>query len=162
MVECTVLCFQLAQEMIDVLYSNFNHETVTGPVPAWWFGVLFIYTAATVLLAKRLQPLGKHHIPCADTQDDAWERAIQMLQAYSRVSQSAQRCIAALEILLAKVQNSGLNRSSEGGTWKEGFPLTRCIEHRCLMNRHHWGEEKMWMPRWTLEVSISTLTICFG
>lgn len=123
MVECTVLCFQLAQEMIDVLYSNFNHETVTGPVPAWWFGVLFIYTAATVLLAKRLQPLGKHHIPCADTQDDAWERAIQMLQAYSRVSQSAQRCIAALEILLAKVQNSGLNRSSEGGNMERRLPL---------------------------------------
>jgi hypothetical protein len=82
-----------------------------------------IYTAATVLLAKRLQPLGKHHIPCADTQDDAWERAIQMLQAYSRVSQSAQRCIAALEILLAKVQNSGLNRSSEGGNMERRLPL---------------------------------------
>ncbi|CAH0018758.1 unnamed protein product [Clonostachys rhizophaga] len=124
MVECTVLCFQLAHEMIDVLYSNFNHETVTGPVPAWWFGVLFIYTAATVLLAKRLQPLGKHHIPYhSDTQNDAWERAIQMLQAYSRVSQSAQRCIAALEILLAKVQNAGLNRSSEGVNMETRFPL---------------------------------------
>ncbi|CAH0054585.1 unnamed protein product [Clonostachys solani] len=124
MVECTVLCFQLAHEMIDVLHSNFNHETVTGPVPAWWFGVLFIYTAATVLLAKRLQPLGKHHIPCgSDTQDDAWDRAIQMLQAYSRVSQSAERCIAALEILLTKVQNAGLNRSSERGNMETRLPL---------------------------------------
>ncbi|CAG9961998.1 unnamed protein product [Clonostachys byssicola] len=124
MVECTVLCFQLANEMIDVLYSNFNHETVTGPVPAWWFGVLFIYTAATVLLAKRLRPFGKHNIPCrSGRQDDAWDRAMQMLQAYSRVSQSAQRCIAALEILLAKVRNAGLNRSSEGTTMERRLPL---------------------------------------
>lgn len=46
-----------------------------------------------------------------------------MLQAYSRVSQSAQRCIAALEILLAKVQNIGLNRSSEGVNMETRLPL---------------------------------------
>ncbi|KAF5007797.1 hypothetical protein FDECE_5921 [Fusarium decemcellulare] len=38
--ECATLCFETAHEMIDVLFSNFNFDTVTGPVPAWWFGVL--------------------------------------------------------------------------------------------------------------------------
>jgi hypothetical protein len=39
-VQCAELCFETAHEMIDTLFSNFDFETVTGPVPAWWFGVL--------------------------------------------------------------------------------------------------------------------------
>ena len=34
------ICFEAAHEMIDVLYTHFNFENVTGPVPAWWFAVL--------------------------------------------------------------------------------------------------------------------------
>lgn len=37
------ICFEAAHEMIDVLYTHFNFETVTGPVPAWWFAVLCQY-----------------------------------------------------------------------------------------------------------------------
>lgn len=33
-----------------------------------------------------------------------WIRAIQVLKAYSKVRESAERCVAALEILLAKIQ----------------------------------------------------------
>lgn len=38
--ECGELCFDLAREMIEVIYSSFNFDTISGPVPAWWFGVL--------------------------------------------------------------------------------------------------------------------------
>lgn len=52
--------------------------------------------------------------------NDAWDRAIQLLKAYSRVSQSAQRYIAALEMLLTKVQSTSLKTSSEGAN-REGL-----------------------------------------
>ena len=64
---------------------------------------LVVYQAATVLLAQRFGPseslafsnrLGN---PSA-----AWDKAIQLLKAYSQVGESAKRCVAALEILSAK------------------------------------------------------------
>lgn len=39
-VHCACLCFEAAHEMLDVLSNNFDFDTVTGPVPAWWFSVL--------------------------------------------------------------------------------------------------------------------------
>lgn len=113
--------------MIDVLHSNMNLNTATGPVPAWWFGVLcksfcsfdshreprefltqrylVVYTAATVLLAERLRPVEDCGQP-EDKQAQAvsWNRAMEILQAYSRIGESAERCFAALEILSAKLQ----------------------------------------------------------
>lgn len=47
--------------------------------------------------------------------DSTWDKALQLLKAYSRVSQSAQRCIAALEILSDKVQDTINSLSSQGG-----------------------------------------------
>lgn len=39
-VHCACLCFEAAHEMLDVLFNNVDLDTVTGPVPAWWFSVL--------------------------------------------------------------------------------------------------------------------------
>lgn len=61
-----------------------------------------IYTAATVLLAARLRPViaeGVTEYSIADS----WNHAIEILKAFQRLGQSAQRCVAALEILSKKV-----------------------------------------------------------
>lgn len=61
-----------------------------------------VYTAATVLLAARLRPViatGVSEYSIADS----WAHAIEILKAFQRLGQSAQRCVAALEILSAKV-----------------------------------------------------------
>ncbi|RKK98045.1 hypothetical protein BFJ68_g13803 [Fusarium oxysporum] len=104
--ECFALCFEAAHEAIDILHQNLDLETVTGPVPAWWFGVLFVYTAATVLLAKRLRPKSYDAslfepwpIPTG------WNQAIELLKAYARVGESAERCVAALEILASRIMD---------------------------------------------------------
>ncbi|EXL55811.1 hypothetical protein FOCG_03545 [Fusarium oxysporum f. sp. radicis-lycopersici 26381] len=95
-----------AHEAIDILHQNLDLETVTGPVPAWWFAVLFVYTAATVLLAKRLRPKSYDAslfepwpIPTG------WNQAIELLKAYARVGESAERCVAALEILASRIMD---------------------------------------------------------
>ncbi|RKL21326.1 hypothetical protein BFJ70_g13485 [Fusarium oxysporum] len=104
--ECFALCFEAAHEAIDILHQNLDLETVTGPVPAWWFAVLFVYTAATVLLAKRLRPKSYDAslfepwpIPTG------WNQAIELLKAYARVGGSAERCVAALEILASRIMD---------------------------------------------------------
>jgi hypothetical protein len=61
-----------------------------------------IYTAARVLLAARLRPT-----PSTDSSNysisDSWDRAIQVLKSFERLGHSAQKCVAALESLSAKV-----------------------------------------------------------
>ena len=133
---CATLCFDTAHEMIDVLYSNMNLNTATGPVPAWWFGVLcksfqsshasehtrqtlltlrylVVHTAATVLLAERLRPV-ETHAESRDKQAQAlsWNRAMEILRSYSRIGESAERCFAALEILSSKLQG-GVDMEAE-------------------------------------------------
>jgi len=61
-----------------------------------------IYTAATVLLAARLRPAIATGVPEYSIAD-SWTHAIEILKAFQRLGQSAQRCVAALEILSAKV-----------------------------------------------------------
>ncbi|CAH0037953.1 unnamed protein product [Clonostachys solani] len=102
---CSTLCFEAAHEIIDMIYSHLDRETVTGPVPAWWLAVLFVYTAATVLLAERIMPSDSDTQICTPwPANSSWHRAIEILKAYAKVGESAERCIAALEILLEKIQ----------------------------------------------------------
>ncbi|KAH8678470.1 fungal-specific transcription factor domain-containing protein [Xylariales sp. PMI_506] len=123
--QCATICFGAAHELIDVIYSNFNFDTVTGPVPAWWFAVLFIYTAATVLLAERLRPVGTGTKSTGEgnsawSQEASWNKAMKLLQAYCRVGDSAKRCIAALEILSAKIQEDGPSKKQHDLEIPEG------------------------------------------
>ncbi|KIY01104.1 uncharacterized protein Z520_02656 [Fonsecaea multimorphosa CBS 102226] len=117
--QSAALCFEAAHEMIDVLYARFDFETVTGPVPAWWFAVLFIYTAATVLLAERLRPIdnGTHH-SARGSENVSWDKAIELLKAYARVGQSAERCNAALGILSAKIQAATQTAGTRGASYE--------------------------------------------
>ena len=64
-----------------------------------------IYTAATVLLAARLRPVIEVNIS-GYSAASSWTHAIQILKSFERLGQSAQRCVAALEILSAKVSQA--------------------------------------------------------
>lgn len=64
-----------------------------------------LYTAATVLLAARLRPaieVGISEYSAASS----WAHAIEILKYLECFGESAQRCVAALEILSAKVSLS--------------------------------------------------------
>ncbi|GKZ51933.1 hypothetical protein AbraIFM66951_008318 [Aspergillus brasiliensis] len=104
--ECTTLCSQLAYELIELFNDNLDFETLTGPLPAWWYSVLYIFTAATVIVAKC--------IPHIDSNDEAtlnerarsrqaWQTALRILRIYSKVSNAAERCVNALESIAAKI-----------------------------------------------------------
>jgi hypothetical protein len=60
-----------------------------------------VYTAATVILAARLRPVIETDISEYST-TRSWDHAIELLKSFGRMGQSAQRCVAALEILSAK------------------------------------------------------------
>lgn len=64
--------------------------------------IIDVYTAATVILAARLRPVIETDISEYST-SRSWDHAIELLKSFGRMGQSAQRCVAALEILSAKV-----------------------------------------------------------
>uniref|UniRef100_A0A0B7JZM6 Xylanolytic transcriptional activator regulatory domain-containing protein n=2 Tax=Bionectria ochroleuca TaxID=29856 RepID=A0A0B7JZM6_BIOOC len=112
--QCCTMCFESAHELINIIYDNLDLQTVTGPVPAWWFSVLFIYTAATVLLAEILKPPDPS-MPSATSEQRSlvseWDKAIELLKAYAQVGESAERCVAALEILSSKIHGGSMQAS---------------------------------------------------
>ncbi|KAK9364782.1 fungal-specific transcription factor domain-containing protein [Lipomyces kononenkoae] len=101
-VQCCSLCLSAAHNMIELVYANLDLVTVTGPLPSWWYCVLYVYTAATVLIAERLQPAIGAGV-AGYSVAVSWKRSIEILKAYARIGESAKRCVAALEILSAKV-----------------------------------------------------------
>ena len=93
---CTSLCFDTAHEVVDVLHKHMDIENVLGLVPAWWYVVLFVYTAATILLLERVRPLN-------EPRPESWAKAREILKACSRVGEAGKRCVAALEMFDAKI-----------------------------------------------------------
>ncbi|GLA21419.1 hypothetical protein AnigIFM62618_010730 [Aspergillus niger] len=103
--QCSIVCVKSAQDLIDMTYTNLamdNSTNTIGLLPAWWYNILYIYTASTVLIAGRL-----HQAILSELHEDSisrtWQRALDILRKYQSYSSSAQRCIVALELLDEKV-----------------------------------------------------------
>ncbi|KAE8388695.1 hypothetical protein BDV23DRAFT_195028 [Aspergillus alliaceus] len=100
--QCSTICVQVAQEVIELIHRNIPADGSAGPLPAWWYNILYVYTAATVLVAGYLCPTILDEVTeVAVTR--SWHCALEILRKYQSYSTSARRCIAALEILYERV-----------------------------------------------------------
>lgn len=101
--QCSVVCVKTAQEAIEHIHSRLPADpNDIGALAAWWFNILFLYTAATVLVAARLRSA----IVAEVTElaiARSWQRAIEILNRYEAFGASAQRVVATLQILYDKV-----------------------------------------------------------
>ena len=101
--QCSVVCVKTAQEAIEHIRSRLPVDpNDIGPLAAWWFNVLFLYTAATVLVAARLRSALIAEIS-EDAIAQSWQHAIEILNRYEAFGASAQRVVATLQILYDKV-----------------------------------------------------------
>lgn len=88
-----------AQKMISIISE---HESVGRGItllPAWWYRVYYIYTAATILLAAELRV----EIFAHSSISEHWNMAMSSLRSHEHFGISARRCVAALEILSSKI-----------------------------------------------------------
>ncbi|KAL9106368.1 MAG: hypothetical protein Q9227_008569 [Pyrenula ochraceoflavens] len=105
----STLCVRAAHENIDLIYTNLGQQRhALASLPASWFCVLYLYSAATVLQAARLRPIVEMGVSDYGI-DTSWTHALEALNRLTRVNTIAKRCLAALEILSDKVSDS--NRS---------------------------------------------------
>ena len=74
----------------------------TGLLAAWWYNVLFVYSAATVLVAAKLRPISDPELNGESTAE-SWRRAMNILEGYRDYSKSIPRLITTLEVLSAEI-----------------------------------------------------------
>ncbi|KAL4814443.1 fungal-specific transcription factor domain-containing protein [Aspergillus spinulosporus] len=96
--QCSIICVNVAREVIELIHTNIPSDGTSGPLPAWWYNILYVYTAATVLVASRLCPSVLEEVTEAAI-TRSWNCALEILRKYQSYSTSARRCVAALEIL---------------------------------------------------------------
>ncbi|OJJ59166.1 hypothetical protein ASPSYDRAFT_89880 [Aspergillus sydowii CBS 593.65] len=96
--QCSIICVKVAREIIELLHGNIPTDGTSGPLPAWWYNILYVYTAATIIIASRLCPSILEEVT-EDALTRSWDCALEILRKYQSYSTSARRCVAALEIL---------------------------------------------------------------
>ncbi|EWG49267.1 hypothetical protein FVEG_08843 [Fusarium verticillioides 7600] len=94
-----MFCVTTAQNMINTLVKHQTLDGTVGLLPAWWYRVYYIYSAATVLIAAKLRP----DVFSAVEIGRSWGQAISVLKAHEQFGQSPRRCVAALHILSSKI-----------------------------------------------------------
>ncbi|KAL1303122.1 hypothetical protein AAFC00_006556 [Neodothiora populina] len=100
---CSIFCIESAKDAIDTIHNRLPESpAMTGPLPAWWYNILYVYTAATILIAALLCPSIASEIP-KDSIMRSWRSAMTILDQYRLFSSSASRSIAALELLFHRV-----------------------------------------------------------
>lgn len=101
--QCSVVCCKVAQEAIDIVYSNLPKKSNTGIITAhWWYNVFYVYSAATVLIAARLDPSIISELTEASILE-SWQHALDVLQAYTKFSESTHKLLTALHLLFDEV-----------------------------------------------------------
>ncbi|KAL2128285.1 hypothetical protein VTI74DRAFT_9386 [Chaetomium olivicolor] len=104
------LCVATAQEVVSVLARFEAHDGTVGLLPAWWYRLYFVYSAATILIVARLRP----ELAGDNSLHRSWDEAVSLLRAHERFGQSARRCVAVLNILLARImQNQQATRPAD-------------------------------------------------
>jgi hypothetical protein len=98
--QCAIVCITIAQETIDLAYTRRSGDpTAVGPIAAWWYNVLFVYTAATVLIAGKLCPSILTEIT-EQSISRSWHRAIEILEHYQSFGPVIKQLVAAQHVLL--------------------------------------------------------------
>lgn len=121
--QCSLMCIKEAIDLIETMHANLTTAEAWGQKPSWLYGVLHIYLAATVLLAARLAPTALLTEVSEDNIQTAWIHALDILRGFQADSISAQRCVAALEILYRKLPGGsghGEGASASSGTTTSG------------------------------------------
>ncbi|CAI4214111.1 unnamed protein product [Parascedosporium putredinis] len=54
--ECASFCVATAQRLLSLMTQYQTDDGTVGLLPAWWYRVYYIYSAATILIATKLRP----------------------------------------------------------------------------------------------------------
>ncbi|KPM41410.1 hypothetical protein AK830_g5133 [Neonectria ditissima] len=114
-----LFCVSTAQSVITTLLTHQTLDSTVGLLPAWWYRVYYVYSAATVLIAATLRP----EVFLAADIGRSWGQAISVLKAHEKFGQSARRCVAALHILSSKILQAVPSGAIASGMGRRKAPV---------------------------------------
>ena len=114
MEQCASECVAAAQSTVFAVHQSQSHNF--SMLPAWWYRVSYMYTAAMVLAVSTLRP---DLFPRSTTQN-AWDNVLVLFQTHEHLSDSVQVCRVALQRIFSRIeQMQGVSSSTfvfEGNT----------------------------------------------
>lgn len=97
--QCAIVCVKVAIEAIETVFRHRgSHPSALGSCAAWWYNVLYLYTSATALIAARTSATILAEVP-KELILESWNKAIQVLEEYSRFGPSIRRLSTTLRLL---------------------------------------------------------------
>lgn len=110
--QCSISCIKAALETINYLNTTIADkklEELDDLLPSWWYNIFYIHTAATVLLAARLQESIVSEVT-ESAINNAWHVLMRILKRFKNYSKHATRCAAALSVLFEQVSQQCLDQ----------------------------------------------------
>ncbi|KAL9553656.1 hypothetical protein MBANPS3_003189 [Mucor bainieri] len=92
-VQSSQKCVMIAQDLIKTISHN-----IKAQLPAWWYSIFYLYTAATVLLMARLFPKIRDVIG-EESLLSSWNECLRCMDEYQHYSVSAKKCYSYLSEL---------------------------------------------------------------
>ncbi|EXJ56992.1 hypothetical protein A1O7_07336 [Cladophialophora yegresii CBS 114405] len=125
--QCSVMCVQSALDTVHLfgkVHSEVRVELLDDILPAWWYCILYLYTAATVLVAARLNATIEKELGGEDVVLTASRTVTAALHRYGSFGKHTKRCAAAVELLFDQIPGQsqaslplqGFHRRSEVAT----------------------------------------------
>jgi hypothetical protein len=117
--ESAVLCVENAQKMIALIVDECRTTMSSSPptqaagvdiigVIPWWYRVLYLHVAGTVLMAATLQPQ-----LCTPAVSDSWARAVAALRVHEHLSPFVSQCLATFEMLSSGMPAGGQQQQQQ-------------------------------------------------
>ncbi|KAK4947832.1 hypothetical protein LTR10_013340 [Elasticomyces elasticus] len=98
-------------ECFDTAMSGKEVEKLDEILPAWWYGIFYVYNAATVLVAARLNATLLAEVTEREVLR-SWAAVTRILARYEAFSKHAKRCSTALKLLSNQVEQYGQQRGT--------------------------------------------------
>ncbi|CAG7946564.1 unnamed protein product [Penicillium salamii] len=112
MSQCARTSFDLAHDLIEIFDQHLHLETLLGPLPNWWYSVLYLYNATMMILVERFLESKKVTPDALESKAErTWHKALRILRSYGSIADSALRCIAVLEIFSERLFPASHQRS---------------------------------------------------
>lgn len=111
--QCALVCLNTAFQVIelfDSIMEGRDLETLDDLLPTWWYSVFYVYSAATVLVAARLQPAITAEIP-EQAITKSWQTAMKIMGRFQKFSSHPKRCSAVLNVLFDQVPQKHLQHA---------------------------------------------------
>jgi hypothetical protein len=125
--QCSLMCLNTAFEVIelfDSIMEGQDPESFDDVLPAWWYSIFYVYSAATVLVATLLQPAITAEVP-EQAVVKSWRTAIKIMGRFQKFSTHAARYTAVLNVLFDQVpqqhrkHRNSLQQRSHGVTHQQ-------------------------------------------